>query len=129
MNFIYNDGGREASGRKGNAGDCVVRSIAIACNLDYDEVYKELAEGMKALTGKKSARNGVNKTVYEPFLEKHGFVWQQAPKFDGRKARPHDLSGITIARQARHLVAVIDGVCHDIFDSSDKMVYGYYARS
>jgi hypothetical protein len=31
--FQINDGGRERAGFKGGAGDCVVRSIAIAANL------------------------------------------------------------------------------------------------
>jgi hypothetical protein len=33
--FQLNDGGRDAAGFKGGAGDCVVRSIAIAANLPY----------------------------------------------------------------------------------------------
>ena len=30
MRHAYNDGGREAAGYKGDAGDCVARAIAIA---------------------------------------------------------------------------------------------------
>lgn len=36
---------------------------------------------------------------------------------------------MVIARQAGHLVAVNCGVCEDIFDSSEKMVYGYWKKS
>ena len=43
--FVYNDGGREAAGYKGKAGDCVCRAIAIAARLPYQEVYDRLAEG------------------------------------------------------------------------------------
>ena len=43
-NFTYNDGGRAASGRKGFAGDCVCRAVAIAAELPYDEVYARLAD-------------------------------------------------------------------------------------
>ena len=43
--FVYNDGGREAAGYKGKAGDCVCRSIAIAAQLPYQQVYDRLAEG------------------------------------------------------------------------------------
>ena len=45
MKFKYNDGGREASGYKGKAGDCVARSIAIVAGLPYQEVYDALANG------------------------------------------------------------------------------------
>ena len=37
-----NDGGRAAAGYKGKAGDCVVRSIAIATGVNYEEVYEDL---------------------------------------------------------------------------------------
>ena len=40
--FQIHDGGREAYGFKGGAGDCVVRSIAIASKLPYLQVYEEL---------------------------------------------------------------------------------------
>lgn len=68
MVFSRNDGGREAAGFKGGAGDCVARSIAIASGLPYAEVYKALADGMgsnratkrtRASAVRRSARNGV----------------------------------------------------------------------
>ena len=36
--------------------------------------------------------------------------------------------GSVIAKQARHLVAVIDGVANDTLDCAHKMVYGYWAK-
>jgi len=42
--------------------------------------------------------------------------WGAAPIFQNRKARCADLTGVVIARQAKHYVAVIDGVLHDTFD-------------
>ena len=129
MTYQYNDGGRLAAGFKGKAGDCVVRSICIALNLDYKTTYKQLAQANKDYGNEKSARNGLSKKVYIPFLTQHGWVWRSAPKFDGRKARCADMpKGIVIARQAHHLVAVIDGVPNDIGNPSHKMVYGYWAK-
>lgn len=128
MTYIFNDGGRASTGRKGTAGDCGVRSMAIALNLPYDDCYKELATANKIFGFAKSARNGLMKNVFEYVLKQHGWTWKPAPKFDGRKARCSDLSGTVIARQSRHYVAVIDGVPQDIFDSSEKMVYGYWSK-
>lgn len=129
MAYKYNDGGRAAAGFKGNAGDCVVRALAIALNLDYKELYKKLAKANGKLGRAKSARNGVAKEIYEKVLRQYGYRWCQAPKFDGRKARTTDMrAGVVICRQANHLVTVIDGVAHDIFDSTQRMVYGYYAK-
>ena len=39
MEFIFHDGGRAAAGYKGKTGDCVTRSIAIATERTYQEVY------------------------------------------------------------------------------------------
>lgn len=127
--FKYNDGGRANAGYKGKAGDCVVRAVTIATNSDYQQMYKKMASASKERGGSKSARNGVHKDVYEPILKELGFVWQSAPKFVGRKARTYDMpKGVVIARQAHHLVAVIDGVANDIWDCTNKMVYGYWAK-
>ena len=126
-NFAYSDGGRAASGRKGSTGDCAVRAMAIALGRDYDECYNELAQANKDAGKAKSMRRGIMKSDFEKVLARYGWVWRAAPKFDGRKARCSDLpSGIVIARQSRHMVAVIDGLPHDTFDSSNKMVYGYW---
>ena len=42
LDFQYNDGGRKEAGYKGDTGDCVVRSIAIASNQPYQIVYDKL---------------------------------------------------------------------------------------
>ena len=42
LKLKVNDGGRQAAGFKGKAGDCVVRSIAIATGLSYQKVYQDL---------------------------------------------------------------------------------------
>lgn len=126
-NFIFCDGGRAASGFKGKANDCVARAIAIAARIDYAQVYADLATRNKAITGKKSARERLSKAVYESYLEELGFVWCAAPKLEGRKARTSDLPpGRLIARQAHHLVAVVNGVARDTENTTHKMVYGFW---
>jgi hypothetical protein len=128
MTFKYNDGGRKAAGFKGLTGDCGARAMAIALGLDYKAVYKELAQANADNGRAKSARNGINKDIYSEVLKRYGWVWCQAPKFIGRKARCSDLTGTVIAKQAGHYVAVIDGVSNDSWDSTHKMVYGYWAK-
>jgi len=127
-NFTYNDGGRAATGRKGSAGDCGVRAMSIALGLDYDACYKELAQANKDAGHKKSARNGLPKSVYEKVLNKHGWFWMAAPKFEGRKCKASDTEGVCIARMSKHYCAVIEGTPHDTFDSSNKMVYGIWVN-
>lgn len=127
--FIESDGGRKAAGYIGNARDCAVRAMAIAMKLDYKVCYKEIADANKLFGYEKSARNGIMKNVFEYVLNKHGYTWHKAPILAGRKARAADLpKGRLIARQSKHFVAVIDGVVYDTFNSTDKMIYGYWSK-
>lgn len=129
MSYQYNDGGRKAAGFKGVTGDCGARAMAIALGLDYKAVYKELAQANADNGRAKSARNGIYKDTYSDVLKRYGWVWHKAPQFVGRKARCRDMpEGVVIAKQARHFVAVLDGVAHDIWDCTERMVYGYWAK-
>jgi len=141
--FVYNDGGREAAGYKGKAGDCVCRSIAIAARLPYQEVYDRLAEGnasqrkSKRSKGKRirSARNGINTTRkwFKDYMLELGFVWTPTMHI-GSGCKVHlkadELpSGRLVCNVSKHQVTVIDGVVNDTYDCSRKgtrCVYGYW---
>ena len=139
-NYTYNDGGKSLTGRKGTAGDCGVRAMAIALELDYDYCYKVLAQANKDAGRSKSARNGIYKNVYEKVLNDHGWFWTSVPTitewddkiyfYKSRKARNKDMpkNKTIIASMARHFVAIIDQEIHDIFDSSSNMIYGYWEK-
>jgi hypothetical protein len=125
--YTYSDGGRSQY-FKGTADDCAARAMAIALQMDYREAYDKLAEAnAKGRDGVRSARNGIYKDDFDKVLAAHGWTWVAAPKFKGRKAYVRDMpKGRVIARMARHFVAVIDGVAHDTWDSTHKMIYGYW---
>jgi hypothetical protein len=103
--FVYDDGGRAAAGRKGTAGDCVVRAIAIAAQLPYAQVYDDLFASIRDHYGpptigparvrmtahrdgsvtrrtmrrrvinSRSPRNGVPKPVWFAYLRSLGWTW------------------------------------------------------
>lgn len=141
----YNDGGREAAGFKGNAGDCVTRAIAIASELPYLEVYNQIGELVRAnekiATSRKAhgrsltARNGVVKAIWKPYIESLGWTWTPTMGI-GTGATVHlradELpSGRIIVRASKHLCAVIDGVIQDTHDPSrggTRCVYGYFTK-
>ena len=132
----YNDGGRADAGFKGQTGDCVARAIAIATGKPYREVYNDLADGMQKLTGKKSARDGVSKKVYEKVLETYGWKWTPTMAIgSGTKVhlRPDELpAGVVITRLSRHIATVVDGVVQDTHDPSrggTRAVYGYWVKN
>lgn len=77
LTYVYDDGGRQASGRKGTARDCVTRALSIAAGLDYDYAYSEVAERVKAYDARrpKSARNGVPNQLTRQIFADFDFTW------------------------------------------------------
>ena len=147
MKYVYNDGGRSKY-FKGTAGDCVARSIAIAADLDYKEVYERLAHGnktqrkgkhqSKGTMGKRTARNGIytNRKWFKDYMKELGFTWVSCMGI-GTGCKVHlnrdELpSARIIAKVSRHFTAIIDGVINDTYDPSrggTRCVYGYWIKS
>lgn len=149
MKHVKNDGGRAAAGYRGNTRDCVSRAISIAAERPYQEVYDALTWNQREygerhrnkvarviMGGKRTARTGIFREVYEPYLESLGFRWVPTMQI-GQGCKVHLKSdelprGRIVVAVSRHLCAVIDGVLHDTFDCSrgeTRCVYGYYVRA
>ncbi len=146
--FQANDGGRGQAGFKGGAGDCVVRSIAIAANLPYIQVYEDLRKAnsnyaelrndrlAKRLNSKGSSpRNGNHRNVFHDYILGLGFQWVPTMKIGAGcqvHLRPNELpSGVLIVKVSKHLTTIIDGVIQDTHDPSrggKRCVYGYYIK-
>lgn len=132
MKYEFDDGGREAAGFKGRAGDCVARSIAIASGKPYAEVYAALAHGMgtqrAGKRGKKakSARNGVttSRKWFKEYMASLGATWTPTMQIgSGCKVhlRADELpAGRLVVAVSKHYTAVIDGVIHDTFNPSER---------
>ncbi len=140
IEFVEDDGGRAAAGFRGEAGDCVVRAIAIACDEDYRVVYDELASAMREqprkARGKMTPRNGVPMPVIHAYLAGRGWAWTPTMRV-GQGCTTHlradELpSGRLIVRVTKHVAAVIDGVVHDTHDGGSRggtrCVYGFWSR-
>jgi len=143
-----NDGGREKAGFKGGAGDCVVRSIAIAAKLPYMQVYEDLRSAnelyaelrndrlARRLNNKGSSpRNGNHRNVFHDYIVGLGFEWVPTMKVGAGcqvHLRPNELpDGILIVKVSKHLTAIVDGVIQDTHDPSrrgNRCVYGYYIK-
>lgn len=135
--FVVHDGGRADAGFRGDAGDCVTRAIAIATMSDYAWVYAELSAGMERLGKPRSARNGIDKKVYRPFIEvEHGWTWTPTMKIGSGctvHLRADELpEGRLIVRLSGHLCAMVDGTVYDTHDprrDGTRCVYGYWRES
>ncbi|QWE17679.1 hypothetical protein FD960_05860 [Polynucleobacter sp. AP-Nino-20-G2] len=148
MDFCFNDGGREAAGFKGGAGDCVVRAIAIAAQIPYMKVYEDLRIANTAYAERRndklarrlnakgsSPRNGNHRNVFHDYILSYGFEWIPTMKVGAGcqvHMRADELpNGALIVKVSKHLSAVIDGVIQDTHDpsrSGTRCVYGYYIQ-
>jgi len=133
MQFIYNDGGRKAAGRKGDAGDCVTRAIAIATGLPYAKVYDDMAQGnadqritkrSRKSCGKRTASHGISvrRKWFKDYMAALGWKWTPTMGI-GTGCTVHLADGELpmgrlIVSVSKHYTTVIDGVIHDTFDPS-----------
>jgi hypothetical protein len=143
MRWIENDGGRSKSGLRRadySAGDCVVRAISIATGEPYREVWEAMQAGMFGhamiahyMPGNYKRRpnfrrgapdRGVPSEVYRPYLERRGWGYT---RINGRLSPERLPFGRLVLETRDHLVAVIDGVIHDLGDCSDNP--GKFPRS
>lgn len=135
MRFVYSDGGRSKYYKADGVGDCVCRAICNATGKDYKEVYQALASGQKRRGGHRSARNGVSKEVFRPYLESIGWRWHPTMTI-GSGCTTHLDSGelpggALIVSVSKHLTCVKDGVLYDTYDCSrggERCVYGYFSK-
>ena len=139
--FNYNDGGRADAGYKGTTGDCAARSIAIAADMDYQDVYdlineygkKERLTKKRRIRGKSSARTGVWKETFKKIMIDLGWEWTPT-MLVGQGCKVHLRAselpkGRIICLTSKHYVAVIDGVVNDTYDPTrdgNRCVYGYF---
>lgn len=137
--LMMNDGGRAAAGYRGHAGDCAVRSAAIATGRPYAEIYAAInALAKSERTGKRkrrvsNAREGVYPQTLHKLLVSMGCTWVPTMAI-GQGCTVHlradELpAGRMVVRVSKHYTAMIDGVVHDTHDprrSGTRCVYGYW---
>lgn len=142
LRWVYDDGGREAAGFKGAAGDCVTRAITIASGHDYRDVYDSLHRRAREMGAKDpSPRDGVLRDVYDAYLADLGFVWVPTMRIGSgctvhlnHEIYEHAYGELVygpalIARLSGHLACVANGEIRDIYDPSragTRCVYGYW---
>ena len=128
MKHVYDDGGRLQAAFKGDTGDCVTRSVAIATQQPYKQVYDTFnshAQSERITKRRKTrsnARTGVDtgRKWFKDYMASIGWKWT-ATMLIGQGCKVH-LSdgelplGRLLVRVSKHYTAVIDGVIHDTHD-------------
>ena len=128
--FERTDAGRALSKRPHSKNDCTVRALATVTGLSFDAAYNLLSlEGRESHRGfnfRKWADSG-------PTVNGYRLTWIPFPAVKGKSRMnpakfaalyPH---GRFIARTAKHVFAIVDGVCYDQSSPSPaRCIYGVW---
>ncbi len=123
VKFRKSDAGRGQSKRAKQQNDCTVRAYAVAFDIPYDQVYDSFAE-----LGRKCGRG----FDFKAFAKTHARLrWHSFPAERGKtRMNPAKFgtaypTGRWIARTAKHVMAIIDGVVVDTHSPRpDRCIYG-----
>lgn len=117
-------------------GDCVIRALCTGMNESYEKVYKELFEF--------SLKNGYmlnDKKCYEKYLASKGWLKIPQPrkcdntKYTGKEfcqmAQEYTFnypSRMIASIGGHHIVAIVEGRVHDIWNSTSKCIGNYWRK-
>lgn len=125
----YNPNPYHKKGTKATHGDCVIRAICKAANLDWFDVYDMLCK-----RGRELGDFGDRITVYPTVLKDLGFIEVSVKREKGKKAmtvesfiKEHP-TGTYILRLAHHATAIVEGVCYDTWYPQTDTVYRYFEK-
>lgn len=114
---------------KDKYGDCVVRALTKVTGKDWVQVFDELIPIAREL---QCMPNG--QPCYEAYLKQNGFTYQGISNKKGTKrptvdrfAKDHP-NGVYFLRVANHVVAVVDGIYYDTWESGNYSLYGYWTK-
>lgn len=140
--FVYHN----ANPKKKLTTDCVIRALSTAMEKPYQEVVMELAQ-LQCETGYDDG----DPTLYNKYLKKHGWVKCKQPrKWDGTKYTGEefclklqhpiyceeletlpdnfDWHHIIAHIGGHHIVSIIDGFVHDIWNSTHKCIGNVWVK-
>lgn len=112
---------------KDEYGDCVIRALTKVTGKAWGDVFDDLVPIARE---NQCMPNG--KPCWEAYLKTNGFEYHGVTNAKGTKrptvdrfAKDHP-NGTYVARVAHHLVAVVDGIYYDTWDSGHNSLYGYW---
>lgn len=106
-----------------NVNDCSVRAISLAEEESWDETYKKLSNFAREQGITFSEVEFIDKYLmdrYECYCIDRDETYTVA---DFLKLK---LKGRWLATMSGHITCIIDGVCYDTFDPSDKLLWCVY---
>lgn len=115
---------------KDKYGDCVIRSMCKALDMEWLDVFDEMQPISREMQVPFNCR-----PCYEKYLEEvKGFNYTGISNKKGTKrptvesfARSNRV-GTYVLRLAHHIVTVVDGFYYDTWDCGDYSLYGYWEK-
>lgn len=114
---------------KDEFGDCVMRALTKALDMDWLDVFDEITPLSRELQVPFNC-----KPCYEAYLKSKGFTYQGISNKKGSKrptvsefAKQHK-TGTYYLNIANHCVTVVDGIYYDTWDCGYKSLYGYWTK-
>lgn len=115
---------------KDEYGDCTIRALSKALNVTWLEAFEltlplcrefQLMPNYMFFSSHAKETGAALGLIYNPISNKKGSKRPTVKEF----AKSHP-TGRYIVKVAHHVVAVVDGVYYDTWDSGYKSLYGYY---
>lgn len=121
-----------ANPKRIHTSDCVIRSLALATDSDWETVYKALCR-----LGNKMCMLPNERRVWVKYLKDNGWVQKRQPKKqDGTKYSGAEFAAVVKSSRViimsigvRHLSVVKNKQVWDIWDCTDRHVGIYFERS
>ena len=109
-------------------GDCAVRAVSKALDLEWDKAYTGLA-----LTGYALGDMPSSNAVWGSYLRSRGFKREQIPdvypeKYTALQFCQDHPEGVFVLVFSGHVATVENGILYDSFDSSLELPLYYYAK-
>lgn len=102
--------------------DCTVRAISLATERSWDDIYKELAEYSRLQGITFSEIEFINQYLAERY-ERYCDVNRITTLQDFLNL---NVPGRWLVTMSGHITCVIDGICYDTFDPSNRYIWCVY---
>ena len=111
-----------------NVGDCAVRAIAKALNVDWDTAFALVANNAFQMGDMPSSN-----AVWGSVLRQHGFMRTGLPQtcpdcYTAEEFAADHPKGIYVLGFGNHVATVIDGIIYDSWDSSKEIPQYYWTK-
>lgn len=130
INYQPNDKDPKAKKGKSLYGDCAVRTICKAENLEWLEAYDLMSAYAREIQCPFNIKQG-----FEHILKRLGYEYHSIGKISRGKKRPtvkdfadNHKEGTFIPIVANHYVCIQDGDWYDTWDSGNCSIYGYWEK-